>query len=618
MRRARSIDNSSAVSLFPFLAVLVCTMGALIVLLVVMAQQAQVRASRTTQHATGSAAEQQAEIAQLTSRLEDLAHSRSAVTQHVTDDRRVLSHLEDHIERLRDRLAEVKIAAEQLVDDGNSSAEQRQRDAAEVARLQRLIAEAQQQLAESRLEAERKRRHYAIVPYRGKNGTDRRPIYIECRSDAVIVQPEGVVLKPADFDPPLGPGNPLAAAVRAAREYLAESNTADGGVAADPYPLLLVRPDGVAAYYKAREALASWDADFGYELVDADWTLALPVADPLLAQRESRAVEVARHRREQLILAAPSRYGGGRSRRGRAAPNRGGFQRFTATDSEGHETGDQSGHGSYRGRRRGGLGGRGGRGPSPGNNPYALSSGRQTQEATPSSRGAHAALGAEASPHAATTGPGQAGGPARSAEAPSAAGLSPQSPRGPVGRPSSEVATTDAPGSPDGTAASTSRLGNPAGAAASGAGSAGSVGRAPSGGSPGGTMATGRPGVVESLAARRGADWALPRTSRTAVPISRTVQIVVRQDRLVIMLDRRAAGSGIEVPIPGRTVAAVDRFISTLWDHIATWGIAGKGMYWRPVVHLHAAPDAAWRADQLKKLLDGSGLELVDKGAVVR
>ncbi len=135
-------------------------------------------------------------------------------------------------------------------------------------------------------------------------------------------------------------------------------------------------------------------------------------------------------------------------------------------------------------------------------------------------------------------------------------------------------------------------------------------------------MATGRPGVVESLASRRGANWALPRTSRSAVPISRTVQIVVRQDRLVIMPDRGAASSGpasgIEVPIPGRTVAAVDRFISTLWDHIATWGIAGKGMYWRPVVHLHAAPDAAWRADQLKKLLDGSGLELVDKGAVVR
>ena len=263
----------------------------------------------------------------------------------------MLSHLEDHIDRLRDELAEVKIAAQQLVNQGKSSVEQRQRDAAEVARLQRLIAAARQQLEESRREAERHRRSYAIVPYRGKNGTDRRPIYIECRSDAVIVQPEGVVLKPADFDPPLGPGNPLAAAVRAAREYLTERSTADSGMAGDPYPLLLVRPDGIAAYYRAREALASWNADFGYELVDADWTLALPVADPLLAQRESRAVEMARLRHEQLILAAPSRYGGGRSLRVRAAPYRGGFEQFAATDEEGEGAGSRLGRGSYRGRR---------------------------------------------------------------------------------------------------------------------------------------------------------------------------------------------------------------------------------------------------------------------------
>jgi hypothetical protein len=135
-------------------------------------------------------------------------------------------------------------------------------------------------------------------------------------------------------------------------------------------------------------------------------------------------------------------------------------------------------------------------------------------------------------------------------------------------------------------------------------------------------LATGRPGSVGSLASQRGANWALPRASRNAVPISRTVRIVVRQDRLIIVPDRvtvdARGGQGAEVPIPGRTEAVIDQFVSTLWDHIATWGIAGKGMYWRPVVELYVAPDAAWRADQLKKLFDGSGLELVDKGAVLR
>ena len=61
-----------------------------------------------------------------------------------------------------------------------------------------------------------KPRSYSVVPYDGPNGTRRRPIYIECLADAVVLQPEGVRLSEADFEGPLGPGNPLAAALRAA------------------------------------------------------------------------------------------------------------------------------------------------------------------------------------------------------------------------------------------------------------------------------------------------------------------------------------------------------------------------------------------------------------------
>src|SRR3712207_8487682 len=47
-----------------------------------------------------------------------------------------------------------------------------------------------------------------------------RSIYIECLGDRLILQPEGVEFTRSDFEGSLGPGNPLAAAVRAAREYL--------------------------------------------------------------------------------------------------------------------------------------------------------------------------------------------------------------------------------------------------------------------------------------------------------------------------------------------------------------------------------------------------------------
>ena len=57
---------------------------------------------------------------------------------------------------------------------------------------------------------------YSVVPYEGPNSTHRRPVYIECRENSMVLQPEGVELTPADFVGMLGPGNPLASALRAA------------------------------------------------------------------------------------------------------------------------------------------------------------------------------------------------------------------------------------------------------------------------------------------------------------------------------------------------------------------------------------------------------------------
>ena len=63
---------------------------------------------------------------------------------------------------------------------------------------------------------------------------------------------------------------------------------------------------------------------------------------------------------------------------------------------------------------------------------------------------------------------------------------------------------------------------------------------------------------------------------------------------------RRPAGGGFR-PRPGRqqgdsararTESSIDTLISAVWEHIEGWGIAGRGMYWRPVLQVHVAPDA--------------------------
>ena len=115
------------------------------------------------------------------------------------------------------------------------------------------------------------------MPYKGANGTFRRPVFVECTADAVTIQPEGIVLTVADFDGPLRSGNPLAAAIRAAHEELNSRAVAAGQTdMPDPYPLLIVRPDGAGAYAAALDAISSWESDYGYEFVEADWKLEYP------------------------------------------------------------------------------------------------------------------------------------------------------------------------------------------------------------------------------------------------------------------------------------------------------------------------------------------------------
>ena len=77
-----------------------------------------------------------------------------------------------------------------------------------------------------------------------------------------------------DFEGPLGPGNPLASTLRAAREYLTRG--APPNSPGQPYPLLLVRPEGIMAFYAARAAMASWASEFGYELLEPDRKLQFP------------------------------------------------------------------------------------------------------------------------------------------------------------------------------------------------------------------------------------------------------------------------------------------------------------------------------------------------------
>ena len=404
MSRTRASEGPG-ISLFPFLAVLLCTMGALLVLLVIFS-----RSVKDTQTADEAAVLEELAIerASLQWRIEQLRAMRQQTLDDLSQARMGLAGIEDTSRQLSDELAALERELAALsAERGGAPA-----DAEERAALERKLAEATEALEAAQDAAADRPPAYAIVPYEGESGTHRRPLYIECSLDGVFLQPEGIRLSPSDFDGPPGPGNPLASALRAAREHLAERGRTSAAPEEQPYPLLLVRPSGVMAYYAARESIASWGSDFGYQLVEEHWQLDFPAPDLQLADVERRAIEEARTRLAWLEQVQSARVARQAPRvQYRAATTRGGVE----VEGGPSVLGDQSrwewrepggeGEGNGRGQSLFGSANGDGSGASTGlagGGPVAGAGGQQTGQGT----GGDAVLGAGTGTTGAGYGPG--------------------------------------------------------------------------------------------------------------------------------------------------------------------------------------------------------------------
>ncbi|MCK4683843.1 MAG: hypothetical protein KAT44_02710, partial [Pirellulales bacterium] len=217
MRRSRTREGI-AISLFPFLAVLLCTMGALLVLLVLFGNSISRQDERVVvEPAMQMEAELQGRVDSLSWRLEQLKEMRSKTSDELETLRLQLAGIEDNSRNLAAELKALQKVREDLFDAKlvavTTSDEMRE--------LEAELASARESLDEARKERDSNPPAYAVIPYQGSSGTHRRPLFIECCLDGVFLQPEGIRLNPDDFDGPSGPGNPLASGLRAAREYLA-------------------------------------------------------------------------------------------------------------------------------------------------------------------------------------------------------------------------------------------------------------------------------------------------------------------------------------------------------------------------------------------------------------
>jgi len=117
---------------------------------------------------------------------------------------------------------------------------------------------------------------------------------------------------------------------------------------------------------------------------------------------------------------------------------------------------------------------------------------------------------------------------------------------------------------------------------------------------------------VKSLAEKRGQDWGLRDAAHNSVGVTRPIRVECYADRLVVISDRGPTHNKV-IAIGARTDTSVDPLISAVWEHMEAWGMAGRGMYWRPVLQVYVAPGAEPQFQELAALLEGSGLSVARK-----
>ena len=549
MKRRRRSRSVLAVSLFPFLAVLICTLGVLIVLLVLAVKVADSNAASAQNDADTEMKSQlsvvQMQLEERQIQIDGLQDVRPEALKRLEEARATRSHFETEFRKLR---REARSLAETLLQLEN----QRQGFSADVvsdAELEQLkteIAEAEESLAKKRETAKQVPEVvWSIQPYQGSSGTDRRPIFVECTADRLVLQPLDIVITQQDLRKAVFPGNMLDAALLTIREYWQRFDLE--GEAGRAYPLIVVRPDGAKTFQVVKSSLKAWDDEYGYEIIDADKKISFGERDPELAKEVEAAIKEARQRQQRLTSVALERQRRARhsqlSRRPRSerrpgltvSRNGGGFvfngvRQGSDIGNDDHTSGDRE---------------------SPSNSQAAWQQNLDSQFSDGESH-SDANSGFESDANVAG---GVAGGTQASGE--------------------TQLSSSSAQDGPT-SDASQSRTNGSENAQSSN----------------------------QSLARTRGKNWALPSQSAGATPYVRPLRIICFTDRLII----KGTRGDSTVLIEDATGDAVDELVNEIWAQIESWGVAGQNSYWKPQLRISVMPGSHHRFKELRILLADSGI----------
>ena len=584
-RKTRSSErrNQLSVSLFPFLAVLICTLGVLIMLLVMAVKAAddQVRQTQTQSDENQLAQIEELETAKeiRLAQVDGLEMVRPEALDRLSESRANRSHIEEQIRKLKKEAHRVGQELLELDRETKRIAQLKDPMAPELSEIpifaevdhsenQRAIEELESQivLAQERLQAKRDSAEqngpsrYAIVPHTGGGGTFRRPIFMECTADAITLRPSGIRLAKSEFVPPLEPGNMLDSALLTIREYWQRYDLAgDQGAA---YPLIVVRPGGAQTFALARYAMKSWDDEFGYELVESEKLLEFGDQDQQLQAEVRESIREARVRQQQRLASARYRQSN--------------QERF-GSDASGR-LGDRRRGGSKRNLR-----------------PGLVASGTQ---------GGFVSNAAQLENEDSEFGFGDQGDSyVSAASGASAATDSPDAREVAVGEtdPASDRSQHSQERSSDYESQQQTDSSSAALASSSVSSNASNSKHAQSG-----DAQFQNPYADKALAKERGSDWALPTQTQGATGYVRPIRVVCHRDALEVVNGWTLK----RIPMTGDTANVIDPLVDEVWSQIDQWGIPGANAYWKPELRFRILEGGNQRFLELKGLLYKSGLTL--------
>jgi hypothetical protein len=369
MNRSRFTSETS-VGLFSFLDVLMCTMGCLILVLVVVTPKIRKErvAKAAVQAALAVAETKQPPIAQppppvretidLNAKLErevaDLARRLGARRQLAASKAASDEAAQARLSRTEAQLRDLERQLSQIRDAKTQTAAAIAKAESEAAATEKQIAHTAARLRRIRGEIARASTAYTFVAYDGVSGTTRRPVLIECTKDHIKFLQERIALSSEDIAGFTPSANPVLAGAQALLDYWTLHAAPDEP---KPYILLVVRPSGSIAYYTARRLLERLRNPFGYELLPDDQKLNIPPPVPEAVAACRKAIEDALAHRDGPSLAMLGSGGSGNGdapngTAGRSADPRAGRGPFDvggslATDGSATDGLGKSGAGKY-------------------------------------------------------------------------------------------------------------------------------------------------------------------------------------------------------------------------------------------------------------------------------